>query len=88
MSMFETSSASAAPIPRSALVASGSQAELTHALRAVAMEAASVWARSNCDKLDQAEPGEFGQKVAQAYLSALRELEANFGSELKRDWER
>lgn len=90
MSTRESTAAQAAPIPRSALVAGagGCQAELTRDLRAVAMTAACDWARANSMASPLSNAEEFGRKVAQVYLAALRELEAGFGSEPKRDWER
>lgn len=89
MTTRDPAAAPAAPIPRSALVAGagGSQAELTRDLRAVAMDAASQWTRiAAASSFD--DPDGFGRKAAQVYLAALRELDANFGPELKRDWER
>ncbi|WP_028605532.1 hypothetical protein [Ottowia thiooxydans] len=78
----------AAPIPRSALVASGSSNELIRDLRAIAMSVATDWARSMCLASPLCDHEDFGKKVAQVYLATLRKLEANFGPEEKRDWER
>lgn len=82
MPMHESATALAAPIPRSALVAGagigGSQPELVRDLRAVAMTAASDWARASSMAKPDGDPQEFGQKVALVYLATLRELNAGF----------
>lgn len=87
MTTHESTVAPTALIPLSALVAGAGfgKVELTRDLRAVAMTAASDWARANATASSSSEPAEFGQKVAQVYLTALRELEAGFEPELNRE---
>lgn len=69
------------PIPRSALVA-WSRGDLCRDLRSVAMVAASDWSRANAAiSGSHDDPSGFGAKMAQAYLGALRELNAGFEPE-------
>lgn len=83
MSKVESAAVPAAPIPRSALVAGsgGCQLELTRDLREIAANAAREWAHANAVANPLGAPAEFGTKVAQVYLAALRELNAGFGPE-------
>lgn len=83
MSKAESTVAPAAPIHRSALVAGsgGCQPELTRDLREIAANAAREWAHANAVANPLGAPAEFGTKVAQVYLAALRELDAGFGPE-------
>lgn len=88
MSKAESTVAPAVPIPRSALVAGsdGCQPELTRDLREIAANAAREWAHASAVANPLGAPAEFGTKVAQVYLAALRELDAGFGQAPKKEW--